>query len=153
MLTFNPILVLTYKIEHCYWQFLTFSVREIVLFCICRFAPLHGRECDAVIIGDSIVQHIRANLTKGKVHTRCFPGARVLDVSAILKDDESTGTVVIHTGVNDIKLGQTEQLKREFRSLIETVCSTSQAITIIGSGPLPTYRRGHERFSRLFSFL
>ncbi len=58
---------------------------------------------------------------------------------------------MIHTWVNDIKLRQTEPLKREFRSLIETVCSTSQAITIIGSGPLPTYRRGHERFSRLFS--
>ncbi len=37
------------------------------------------------------------------------------------------------------------------RSLIETVRSTSPATTIIVSGPLPTYRRGHERFSRLFA--
>ncbi len=29
--------------------------------------------------------------------------------------------------------------------------STSPATTIIVSGPLPTYRRGHERFSRLFA--
>ncbi len=31
------------------------------------------------------------------------------------------------------------------------VRSTSPAMTIIISGPLPTYQRGHERFSRLFA--
>ncbi len=94
-------------------------------------------------------------ITEGKVHTHCLPGARVLDVSvqipAILKDDESVAAVVIHAGANDTKLRQTETLKRDFRSLIETVRSTSSATTIIVSGPLPTYRRGHERFSRLFA--
>ncbi len=99
-----------------------------------RFAPLHETERDAVIVGDSIVRHVRATLAEGKVHTHCFPGARVLDVSAqipaILKDDESVGAV---------------------GSLIETVRSTSPATAIIVSGPLPTYRRGHERFSRLFA--
>ncbi len=117
--------------------------------------PLHETERDAVIVGDSIVRHVRATLAEGKVHIHCFPGARVLDVSAqipvILKDDESLGAVVLHAGVNDTKLRQTETLKRDFRSLIETVCSTSPATTIIVSGPLPTYRRGHERFSRLFA--
>uniref|UniRef100_A0A673LZZ1 SGNH hydrolase-type esterase domain-containing protein n=1 Tax=Sinocyclocheilus rhinocerous TaxID=307959 RepID=A0A673LZZ1_9TELE len=120
-----------------------------------RFAPLRETERDAVIIGDSIVRHVRATLAEGKVHTHCFPGARVLDVSAqipaILKGDESTGAVVLHAGVNDTKLRQTETLKRDFRSLIETVRRTSPATTIIVSGPLPTYRRGHERFSRLFA--
>ncbi len=53
--------------------------------------------------------------------------------------------------VNDIKLWQMETLKRDFRSLIETVRSTSPAATVIVSGPLPTYRREHERFSRLFA--
>ncbi len=90
-----------------------------------------------------------AQAPEGKVHTHCLPGARVLDVSAqipaILKEDESTAAVVIHTGANDTKLRQTETLKKDFRSLIETVRS------IIVSGPLPTYRRGHERFSRLFA--
>ncbi len=108
-----------------------------------------------MVIGDSIVRHVRATLAKGKVHTHCLPGARVLDVSvqipAILKDDESVAAVVIHAGANDTKLRQTETLKRDFRSLIETVCSTSPAATIIVSGPLPTYRRGHEKFSRLFA--
>ncbi len=100
-------------------------------------------------------RHVRATLAEGKVHTHCLPGARVLDVSAqipaILKDDESVAAVVIYAGANDTKLRQTETLKRDFRSLIEIVRSTSPATTIIVSGPLPTYRRGHERFSRLFA--
>ncbi len=89
------------------------------------------------------------------MHTHCLTGARVLDVSvqipAILKDDESVAAVVIHAGANDTKLRQTETLKRDFRSLIETVRKTSPAAMIIVSGPLPTYRRGHERLSRLFA--
>ncbi len=120
-----------------------------------RFAPLCETDRDAVVIGDSIVRHVRATLAEGKMHTHCLPGARVLDVSvqipAILKDDESVAAVVIHAGANDTKLRQTETLKRDFRSLIETVRSTSPAATIIMSGPLPTYRRGHEKFSRLFA--
>ncbi len=117
-----------------------------------RIAPLRETECDAVIVGDSIVC---ATLAEGKVRTLCFPGAHVLYVSAqipaILKGDESIAAVVIHAGVNDTKMRQTETLKRDFRSLIVTVHSTSPATTIIMSGPLRTYRRGHKRFSRLFA--
>ncbi len=101
-------------------------------------------------------RYVASLLAEGKVHTHCFPGARVLDVSAqipaILKDDESVGAVVLHAGVNDTKLRQTETLKRDFRSLIETVRSTSPTTTIIVSGPLPTYRQGHERFSETVCF-
>ncbi len=79
-------------------------------------------------------------------------GAKVYFTNhAILKDDESVAAVVIHAGANDTKLWQTETLKRDFRSLIETVRSTSPTATIIVSGPLPTYRRGHKKFSRLFA--
>ncbi|KAK3535284.1 hypothetical protein QTP70_006949, partial [Hemibagrus guttatus] len=46
-----------------------------------RFDPLHGTECDTVIIGDSIVRHICATVAKGNVRTRCLPGARVFDVA------------------------------------------------------------------------
>uniref|UniRef100_A0A9J7Y057 SGNH hydrolase-type esterase domain-containing protein n=1 Tax=Cyprinus carpio carpio TaxID=630221 RepID=A0A9J7Y057_CYPCA len=117
-----------------------------------RFSPLRETEHDAVIVGDSIVRHVRATLAEGKVHTHCLPGARVLDVSAqipaILKADESPRAVVLHAGVNDTTQRQTETLKRDFRSLIETVRSTTPAATIIVSGPLPTYRRGHERLFR-----
>ncbi|KAK2908869.1 hypothetical protein Q8A67_004706 [Cirrhinus molitorella] len=40
-------------------------------------------------------------------------------IPAILKD-ESVGAIVLHAGVNDIRLRQTEVLKRDFGSLIET---------------------------------
>uniref|UniRef100_A0A9J7XR40 SGNH hydrolase-type esterase domain-containing protein n=1 Tax=Cyprinus carpio carpio TaxID=630221 RepID=A0A9J7XR40_CYPCA len=117
-----------------------------------RFSPLRETERDAVIVGDSIVRHVRATLAEGKVHTHCFPGAHVLDVSAqipvILKADESLRAVVLHAGVNDTTQRQTEMLKRDFRSLIETVRSTTPAATIIMPGPLPIYRRGHERLFR-----
>uniref|UniRef100_A0A9J8CES4 SGNH hydrolase-type esterase domain-containing protein n=1 Tax=Cyprinus carpio carpio TaxID=630221 RepID=A0A9J8CES4_CYPCA len=66
-------------------------------------------------------------------------------IPAILKADESPRAVVLHAGVNDTTQRQMETLKRDFRSLIEP------AATIIMSGPLPTYRRGHKRFSRLFA--
>ncbi len=109
-----------------------------------RFAPLREMERDAVIVGDSIVRHIRATLAEGKVRTHCFPGAHVLDVSAqkpaILKGNESIAAVVIHTGDNDTKMRQTKTLKRDLKSLIETVRSTLPAMTIIVSGLLPTYR-------------
>ncbi|XP_048013490.1 uncharacterized protein LOC125246575 [Megalobrama amblycephala] len=120
-----------------------------------RFSPLREAERDAVVIGDSIVRHVHATTAKGKVRSHRFPGARVLDVSAqipaILNGAETIGAVVLHAGVNDTRLRQTEVLKQDFRSLIETVRATSPATKIIVSGPLPTYRRGHERFSRLFA--
>ncbi|XP_077058569.1 uncharacterized protein LOC143711118 isoform X2 [Siphateles boraxobius] len=121
-----------------------------------RFSPLREPERDAaVIIGTSMVRHVHATSGKRKVRTHCFPGARVLDVAAqipeILNGDERVGAVVLHAGTNDIRLRQTEVLKKDYRSLIETVRSTSPEATIIVSGPLPTYRLGQERFSRLFA--
>uniref|UniRef100_A0A9J8C6S5 SGNH hydrolase-type esterase domain-containing protein n=1 Tax=Cyprinus carpio carpio TaxID=630221 RepID=A0A9J8C6S5_CYPCA len=113
-----------------------------------RSAPIHKTERNAVIVGDSIVRQFRATLDEGKMHTHCFPGAHVHDVSAqipaILKADESPRAVVLHARVNDTMKRQTETLKRDFRSLIEMVHSTTPAATIIVSRPLPTYRRGHE---------
>ncbi len=84
------------------------------------------------------------------LHTHVF-SMFLAQIPRILKGDESIDAVVLHARVNDTKLRQTETLKRDFRSLIETVHSTSPMTTIIVSGPLPTYRRGHERFSRLFT--
>ncbi|XP_057193286.1 uncharacterized protein LOC130556371 [Triplophysa rosa] len=94
-----------------------------------RFAALCETECNAVVIGDSIVRN----------------------VPAILKDDANVGAVVLHAGVNDVRMRQSEILKRDFRSLIETVRNASPTARIIVSGPLPTYRRGNEKFSRLFA--
>ncbi len=53
-----------------------------------RFAPLCETDRDAVVIGDSIVRHVRATLAEGKVHTHCLPGARVLDVSVQIPAQE-----------------------------------------------------------------
>ncbi|KAK3568628.1 hypothetical protein QTP86_011442 [Hemibagrus guttatus] len=119
-----------------------------------RFAPLRETECDAVIIGDSIVRHVRATAAKGKVRTCCLPGAHVLDVSAqvpaILK--KNIRAVVLHAGTNDIRLRQMEILKKDFRSLVEKVRTTSPTTRIIVSGPLPTFQREIKKFSRLFAF-
>ncbi|XP_073810141.1 uncharacterized protein isoform X2 [Danio rerio] len=121
-----------------------------------RFSPLRELGPDVAIIGDSIVRHVRAASSRGnKVRTFCFPGARVRNISTqiptILGAVESPGAVVLHVGTNDTGLRQSEILKKDFRSLIETVRRTSPATQIIVSGPLPTYRRGYERFSRLFA--
>ncbi|XP_056616206.1 uncharacterized protein LOC130431283 isoform X1 [Triplophysa dalaica] len=120
-----------------------------------RFAALCETKSNAVVIGDSIVRNVRASFNEGKVRTHCFPGARVLDVSAqvtsILKEDARVGAVVLHAGVNDVRMRQSEILKRDFRSLVDTVRNASPTARIIVSGPLPTYRRGNEKFSRLFT--
>ncbi|KAK3523106.1 hypothetical protein QTP86_015153, partial [Hemibagrus guttatus] len=111
-----------------------------------HFTPLREMACDAMIIGDSVVRHVRVTAAKGKVHTRCLPGVRVLDVSAqvpaILK--KNIRAVVLHAGTNDIRLRQTEILKKDFRSLVEKVHTTSPTTRIIVSGPLPTFQRGIE---------
>ncbi|KAG1935615.1 hypothetical protein F2P79_019156 [Pimephales promelas] len=74
-----------------------------------RFSPLRESERDdAVIIGTSMIRHIRATSGKDKVRTHCFPGAHVLDVAAqvpeILNGDERVGAVVLNVGANDIRL-------------------------------------------------
>ncbi|KAG1927420.1 hypothetical protein F2P79_024284 [Pimephales promelas] len=71
--------------------------------------PLSESERDAtVIMGTSMVCHVRATSGKDKVRTHCFPGAHVLDVAAqvpeILNGDERVGAVVLNVGANDISL-------------------------------------------------
>ncbi|KAM9489294.1 uncharacterized protein Hap1MRO34_006011 isoform 1-T1 [Clarias gariepinus] len=112
-----------------------------------RFAPLRETAHDALVIGDSIVRHVRATTAKGKAYTRCLPGARVLDVAAQVPAAlrKNIRAVVLHAGTNDIRLRQTEILKKDFRSLVEKVRSTSPTTKIVVSGPLPTFQRGIER--------
>ncbi len=87
------------------------------------FAPLRKTERDAVIIGDSIV---RATLAEGKVHTPWCSCSRYF--CADTRDPEGRRewcSCCDATGINDTKMRQTETLKRDFRSLIEVVRSTS----------------------------
>ncbi|KAM9435531.1 polymeric immunoglobulin receptor-like [Clarias gariepinus] len=71
-----------------------------------RFAPLRETAHDALVIGDSIVRHVRATTAKGKAYTRCLPGARVLDVAAQVPAAlrKNIRAVVLHAGTNDIRL-------------------------------------------------
>ncbi|KAK3559254.1 hypothetical protein QTP86_008506 [Hemibagrus guttatus] len=68
--------------------------------------------------------------------------AHLSQVPAILKNN--IRAVVLHAGTNDIRLRQTEILKKDFRSLVEKVRTTSPTTRIIVSGPLPTFQRGIE---------
>ncbi len=117
-----------------------------------RSSPRDGtRRC---VLGDSIVRHVRATLAEGKVHSLLFPWCSVLDVSAqipaILKDDESIAAVVIQRGLTTLSCGRRRHWRRTSGAWSRQY-STSPETTIIMSGPLPTYRRGHKRFSRLFA--
>uniref|UniRef100_A0A3B4CH42 SGNH hydrolase-type esterase domain-containing protein n=1 Tax=Pygocentrus nattereri TaxID=42514 RepID=A0A3B4CH42_PYGNA len=106
-----------------------------------------------VIIGDSIVRHLKVTCSGSKSAVGCFPGARVLDISkwfpVALGKHGNVGTVVIHTGVNDISSHQSEAFKEHLRSLLDTVKKRTKA-RVINLGPLPTYWRGSEMFSRLY---
>ncbi|KAG1927065.1 hypothetical protein F2P79_024509 [Pimephales promelas] len=79
------------------------------------------------------------------------PGLRDLHPEPLLPSLRAFGGKVpeilrsLHAGANDIRLRQTEVLKKDYRSLIETVRSTAPKAAIVVSGPLPTYRQGQER--------
>ncbi|KAG1928833.1 hypothetical protein F2P79_023393 [Pimephales promelas] len=69
-----------------------------------------------------------------------------------VRQHQFVGAVVLHVGANDVRLQQTEVLK-DYRSLIETVHSTSPDTPIIVSGPLPTCRQGQERRDLMRAFI
>uniref|UniRef100_A0AAR2IJQ2 SGNH hydrolase-type esterase domain-containing protein n=1 Tax=Pygocentrus nattereri TaxID=42514 RepID=A0AAR2IJQ2_PYGNA len=82
-----------------------------------------------LIVGDSIVRYLKVSKAKAKAKANatvaCFPGARVLDVARRLP------AVLWHRGDPG------------------TVVRTDARIIV--SGPLPTYRRGSLKFSRLYA--
>uniref|UniRef100_A0A3B1JCC9 SGNH hydrolase-type esterase domain-containing protein n=1 Tax=Astyanax mexicanus TaxID=7994 RepID=A0A3B1JCC9_ASTMX len=84
----------------------------------------------------------------------CFPGARVLDVArrlpTVVRHRGDPGTVILHVGTNDTSARRSEVLKEHFRTLLDTARRLTRARLLI-SGPMPTYRRGSQPFSRLYA--
>ncbi|KAI4905682.1 hypothetical protein NFI96_009315, partial [Prochilodus magdalenae] len=116
-------------------------------------APRASSQDSVYVIGSSIVHHVRVHGASGDATVTCFPGARVLDIArrlpTALSNRNAFGTVVIHVGTNDICARQSEVLKEHYQTLLDTARKSTNARIVI-SGPLPTYRKGCERFSRLF---
>uniref|UniRef100_A0A3B1KBZ8 SGNH hydrolase-type esterase domain-containing protein n=1 Tax=Astyanax mexicanus TaxID=7994 RepID=A0A3B1KBZ8_ASTMX len=107
-----------------------------------------------LIVGDSIVRHLKVSNAKGNAAVSCFPGARVLDVARrlpmVLRHRGDPGTVILHVGTNDTSARRSEVLKEHFRTLLDTAHRLTRARLLI-SGPMPTYRRGSQPFSRLYA--
>lgn len=115
-------------------------------------APRKTSKGSILIIGDSIVRHLK--VSKGNATVSCIPGARVRDVArrlpAALRQCSNPGTVVLHVGTNDTSARRSEVLKEHYRSLLDTARTKTDA-RILVSGPMPTFRRGSEPFSRLYA--
>jgi lysophospholipase L1-like esterase len=56
-------------------------------------------------------------------------------------------SIVVHVGFNDIMKGSSEQLKLDFKELIDSLLDTNKRPII--SGPVSSLNRGIERFSRI----
>ena len=69
---------------------------------------------------------------------------------AVLGKHNNVSTVVAHVGSNDTSHRESETLKEHFKTFLTTLKATGKNIAI--SGPLPTYKRGIEKFSRLLCF-
>ena len=69
---------------------------------------------------------------------------KILEITA---EHPTVKSLVIHTGALDVVKQQSQVLKRDFNDLLNKVWCLNTEVFI--SGPLPTVRRGDERFSRL----
>ncbi|KAK0133164.1 hypothetical protein N1851_031450 [Merluccius polli] len=69
---------------------------------------------------------------------------KILEITA---EHPTVKSLVIHTGALDVVKQHSEVLKRDFNDLLNKVRCLNTEVFI--SGPLPTVRRGDERFSRL----
>ncbi|KAK2890520.1 hypothetical protein Q8A73_018820 [Channa argus] len=103
-----------------------------------------------LIIGDSIVRDVRLKSAK----TFCFPGATVTDIAEkipnLIERHPTATKVVIHVGTNDTKRQQSELLKRDFVSFLNSLENFHDRRFFI-SGPIPTLGRSVGWFSRLLS--
>uniref|UniRef100_A0A0F8ASY6 Uncharacterized protein n=1 Tax=Larimichthys crocea TaxID=215358 RepID=A0A0F8ASY6_LARCR len=106
---------------------------------------------ETLIVGDGAVGEIKRFCSKKNTKVLCFTKDMVSDISKkILKiatEHPTVKSLIIHTGALDVVKQQSEVLKRDFVDLMKRVqCLNTE---VFFSGPLPTVRRGDERFSRL----
>ncbi|KAK0138892.1 hypothetical protein N1851_024565 [Merluccius polli] len=102
-----------------------------------------------LIVGDRAVNKTKHFFSKN-TKVLCFTNDMVSDISEkileITAEHPTVKSLVIHTGVLDVVKQQSEVLKQDFNDLRQVRCLN---IEVFISGPLPTVRRGDERFSRL----
>ena len=110
-----------------------------------RHSAQSAAEVKTLIVGDSTIRDISSKDTT----TCCLPQATTSDVNReiqnILMKHKTANRLIVHVGKNDIHKEQSEQLKKDFNELFETL-KRLKVQTFI-SGPLPA--RGSNRFSRL----
>uniref|UniRef100_A0A3B1ISE3 SGNH hydrolase-type esterase domain-containing protein n=1 Tax=Astyanax mexicanus TaxID=7994 RepID=A0A3B1ISE3_ASTMX len=116
-------------------------------------APRKTDKGSTLIVGDSIVRHLKVSNAKGNAAVSCFPGARVLDVARRLSygASASRGTPAPSSCMwVPTTRPPGEVLKEHFRTLLDTARRLTRARLLI-SGPMPTYRRGSQPFSHLYA--
>ena len=100
-----------------------------------------------VLVGSSMVRHV----TLPRSETWCLPGARVEDVQTrvpeVVEQHPTASAIVVHVGSNDIRLQQSEKLKSDFTSLIQTILATGKKCIV--SGPIPSACFSDMQFSRI----
>ncbi|KAK0144340.1 Zinc finger BED domain-containing protein 1 [Merluccius polli] len=103
-----------------------------------------------LIVDDGAVNKTKHIFNKN-TKVLCFTNDMVSDISEkileITAEHPTVKSVVIHTGALDVVKQQSEVLKQDFNDLLNKVRCLNTEVFI--SGPLPTVRRGDERFSRL----
>ncbi|XP_036066899.1 uncharacterized protein LOC112142036 [Oryzias melastigma] len=106
-----------------------------------------GDPPDSFVVGTSMVCHVRVNRSR----TFCHPGTLVHDITTsahqLVLHNPSIHTIIVHADVNDLKLQQSETLKRDFITLIHTIQQQNKQCII--SGQLPSTHFGDIKFSRL----
>ncbi|KAK0144166.1 STAGA complex 65 subunit gamma [Merluccius polli] len=103
-----------------------------------------------LIVGDGAVNKTKHFFSKN-TKVLCFTNDMVSNISEkileITAEHPTVKSLVIHTGALDVVKQKSEVLKRDFNDLLNKVRCLNTEVFI--SGPLPTVRRGDERFSRL----
>ena len=81
----------------------------------------------------------------------CYPGASVKEISStaaqVIHNHDSATTVIVQAGSNDLKLQQSESLKKDFVQVVDNLLDTGKQVVI--SGPIPSPHFGDIVFSRI----